>query len=362
MTKLEFSPSEIIYSYTPRLSGVSVVEMYHFTYKTPSEVITELDAGNSTSFSPHNILLSSGKNNNEFFKKLALDHSNEPFTRGWSFVYNSNQFYQVNSFVNCEPFWCHAIKSNYSFDKLYEAQNILKRLYLLPFVRQIYVCGSVALGQSTKFSDLDLILVSKSFLGLSTVAICRFWAKLYLKLINRDVHPFLNHYLWIFSLKLGLKKWSQSLQMSFQKYNQNSRLRFDVGLIVDKNINLDNYVVNDTDRLWFLARKKVVFDQVIDANSDFQNNIFLNGFKFHTNLLLQPFKTILELISIVLFPIFALQYLWFWLFNKDDINQFVSYKIWHSFTKVGFAKERVVRTGRVVYKEHVTKNMIHHRN
>ena len=351
MQKLDFPALEIISSYTPRLSGVSVVAMYHFTSKTPTEVCAELNNPASITFNPHNTLLSSGKNNNEYYKNAILNHPLPIFSRNWAFVSTANRFYQTNAFVHCEPLWGNIIKSNHSFNKLYEAQHILHNLSALPFVKQIYIWGSVALEQSSQYSDLDLILVSKSIFGLSTVFISRFWVKLYFKFINRDVHPFLTHYLWIFTLKLGLKNWSQNLQQSFHKYKQSSRLRFDVGLIVDESIDLDTYTEKDVDRLWFLARKKVVLESDAPLLKG-QNNLFLNSYKYKLSWVLKFIGFLLEILSLIIYPVFFIQSLWFSLFNSNDLNQYVSYKIWHSFTKVGFRKDRIVRTGNVVYKAH----------
>jgi hypothetical protein len=349
-----FSLNEIISSYTPKQTGVSFINAYHFTGLLPSQIY-EYIQNQEMAFNPDFERLSSGKIYDLYSKNLYDIKQNVSFEKQhdyWKISADNQQIHQRNTFKSINPNWVILAQGNYSFEKIYEIQNVIKNLFYFPFVSEVFIVFSSVLEQSNKYSDVDLIVVSKSFFGLSTITITRFWIKAYFKLINRDVHPFIIHYALIVSTFLGLTNISKNLSNLYFNYKKNSRTRLDLGLITDESVNLDNYIDQNPVLLGFIARKKVILDLDITKNLVLQNNIFLNSFKFQTSLLLQFFKQFWELISIFFYPFFVLQYFWFWLFNRENINQYVSYKIWHSFTKVGFERDSIVKTGNVVYKLH----------
>jgi hypothetical protein len=342
----QFLLSELVYSYAPRQSGISTVMAYRFSGILPSRQQEEIAKPQKTAFDPHFTLLANGKNNNTFYQNQikTQDFKSPNEVQRWNISSDSNLIYQRNAGIYQQPYWAFCNEKNYSFEKLFNSQQILLNLFYLPFVDNIYICGSAALEQSQIFSDLDIIVQTNPFFGLPTITITRFWIKAYLKLNQRDVHPFFVYYLGIIARKISWDFAQFWLEKTYKNFKLNSRLRFDLGLILDSRVDLETYAIHDIDRLWFLGKKKVILENKLDERANFKQtrispNIFLNDFKYRPVFIFKLLKAGLELISILFYPLFLIQYFWFWLFNRSNVNQFVSAKIWHSFTKVGFKKD-----------------------
>ncbi len=347
MLKSNFNLNQIVYSFTPRQTGVSFVWAYHFTGLFPSQ-FQESISNSKLAFNLDFEKLSSGKIY-DLYSKITQNYK----SINWNICIENGILYQPISFLNSNPSWVSAAKSNISFEKIYEVQSQIANIFYFPFVAKVFIAYSAVLDQSNPSSDIDLILVSKPFLGVSTTIITRFWLKIYFKIIRRDVHPFLIHYFWLLAGFLGLKKLEIWLQKHYFDYKNSARVKFDLGLIVDQSVDLDTYISPNLGLLGYLARRQVFSERDIDPQLDFSNNIFLNSFKYRNNWFKSLLKMVFEILSILFYPIFALQYFWFWLFNRHNINQYVSFRIWHSFTKVGFDKHRIFRLSfKTVYNYH----------
>lgn len=340
MNSFTLDLTELVASYTPRQTGVSLVYIYRLTGLLPSQI--ENLKLSKLSSNPDFVLLNSGKNNTLWFKK-AIEFGLRNLTDIWEIKSDGNYVYQKINFCLNNPIWSSLSKGSYNFEKLYQSQKIISKLFYLPFIKDIYICGSQALEQTNEYSDTDLVLVCKSFFGLSTIAIVRFWIKVYLKINDRDVHPFLIHYLWLFCKKIKWTKMEKSLEYKYLNFKKSSRIRLDIGLIVDENIDLDKYTVKDVDRLGFLIKKKVLTQKEISKNLEPNYTIFFNDIKYRPTVLLRSLRFVFEAISVIFYPLFLLQFFWFWLFSSSDYNQYCDLRIWHSFSKVGYTKERLIR-------------------
>jgi len=350
MLKNSFDLNQIVYSFTPRQSGVSFIWAYHFTGLFPSQ-FEQVIINSKFAFNPDFEKLSSGKTFDLYAHILEKTKNHKALN--WDILIDNGVLYQPISFVHANPAWATVAKSNISFDNIYQVQNEIANIFYFPFVTKVFLAYSAVLDQSNTNSDIDLIIVSKPFLGLSTTVISRFWLKIYFKITRRDVHPFLIHYLWVLAGKIGLKSAEKSMAKLYYRHKNSDRLKFDLGLIVDQKIDLDTYIAPNLGLLGFLARRQVILESALNPNLNLGNNIFLNSHKYPKSYFKTALKIVFEIFSMLLYPVFLLQYLWFWLFNRQNINQFVSYKIWHAFTKVGFEKSKIFRLDtKTIYTYH----------
>jgi hypothetical protein len=348
MVNKSFTLPELTAVYTPRSTGFSLVLASRFTHLSPSELLlTDLKLAVNPDFT----FVSLQKNQTLEFKQKIEKYWSYPEL--WELKIDADGVYQRIAKINTEPNWVAIAKENISFDKLYHISPIINNIRYLPFVKTINLAFSVALEQANTTSDIDLILQTSSIFGLPTVVVGRFWIKLYLKLIGRDTHPFFLHNLRELCKFFG---WTAIVKKITIKINY---LRFqkttciDLGLILDSKIDLEKYITPDINHLGLMYYGQFVFEQDLDNFDSKCSSIYLNPFKYKSNWFWLVLGKLLTIISIIIYPIFYTQALWYWLTNRRNPNQYVSPSIWHSFTKIGFNTDRMVRiSNKSIYLKH----------
>lgn len=359
MLKQTLELNELVYTYTPRKTGVSLVLASLLTDKLPTQLHKELQVYSyNKSFNPDFIILISGKNQNKWYLDKTKPESNLSFSNNPNFEikYSNFGYFQRLAVAELEPAWLLLANRNNNFSKLFEVMPVLKGICNLPFVRNVYICHSQALEQMQEYSDIDLIIQTGTFFGVPTVVISRFWVKLYLKVMNRDVHPFVLHYLTIISHKLKLKNLENFLELKLENFKKSSFTKIDTGIFIDARLDLNHYTSNDIDRLGYQLKKVVLREKDLNKYMEPNFSLFLDSFKYQPNIFIKYTfslsKVFIELFSILIYPVFLIQILWYWLLNRHNLNQFVSFTIWHSFTKAVFNNNNIVKLKDKVYLYH----------
>ena len=319
-----------------------------FTDKTPSELLTETS---KPAINPDFIYTSLQKNQTQTFKEKIEKYWQN--LKAWEVTVSTEGAYQRIAHIDTLPHWASIAKENISFDKLYDISPIIQNLKYLPFVKKINLAFSVALEQANHQSDVDLIIQTSNIFGLPTVAIVRFWIKLYLKLIGRDTHPFFLYNLRELCKIFGWHSLSENITAKINYLRFEKTTCIDLGLILDSKIDLNTYITPDINHLGLMYYSQFIFEKDLDNVDSGHGSIYLNPFKYKSNWLWWILGKLLTIISIVFYPIFYFQLLWFWLSNRQNPNQYVSPSIWHSFTKIGFNTDKMVRiSNKSIYLAH----------
>lgn len=338
MANKSFTLAELTSVYTPRCAGFSLVLASRFTDKLPSELLEE---SSKLVINPDFTYLSLQKNQTQTFKEKIEKYWLSP--ESWEVRSSTDGVYQRISELHTLPHWANIAKENISFDKLYSVSPIIKNLKSFPFVKKVNLAFSVALEQANSQSDVDLIIQTSDIFGLPSVVIVRFWIKLYLKFIGRDTHPFLLYNLRELCRSFGWVTIAQKITNKINYLRFEKTTCIDLGLILDHRIDLDTYITPDINHLGFMYYSQFAFEKDIKITEPEQGLIYLNSFKYSSNWFWKILGKFLSTISIILYPIFYIQLLWFWLTNRQNPNQYVSPSIWHSFTKIGFNTDKMVK-------------------
>ncbi|GAB4147154.1 MAG: hypothetical protein OHK0017_08530 [Patescibacteria group bacterium] len=349
--------------YSPELSHIIIQELqakqdqlswpvfYWLTGYSPTQVKQDLIPNYSKiPFNPDFNRLIADKFNKQqqFYQNLKFYN----YSCVWDLICDKNYIRPRIYDINQPDYWLRLAKSNYTFEKLNSAQPVLNNLFFIPFVSEIYICGSSALEQSNANSDLDLILKCNNAWFLPTALIARFWAKMYLKVIGRDVHSFFFQVLNFLSKILNLKFLAKKSELINRDFKQNNRLRFDIGLAVSGEFDFEEYKLRHTAKTWLEYILKVtpdsklkVFNTPSTTRQLITNPPELNLSQYRTGLtnvfLGNIFKILLSILSIIVFPLFGLQIIWTRLVWNKEITPYVNWNCWDSFTKVGFDYTRI---------------------
>jgi hypothetical protein len=324
---------------------VSWVKIKILSGKNPTQLSQILDSKINHNFldnpvNPEALALKSGKFFGSDLKTTRNKHELEPV---WDLQTDTFGVGSRLSFMKKNPVWADLSQNNFTFNKLLTSQKYLRLFFYVPFADRIWICGSSIIDDMRAESDLDLVVLSKKFDGLPTVLITRFWLKLFLKIINRDVHSFWLE-LW---LKLNQLFFPNSKIDKNRSKLKDTRLRFDLGLVLNDLGELENYKDRHTSKLGFLNLVEVVTDiSNLPASSVFWVNSAEYRFAFQKTLLhklLNLLKFLLSFFSLLLYPLFSLQILWVKLYKNPEVSEFSSINIWDSFTKIGFPETRLAK-------------------
>jgi len=348
MPNKSFTLAELTSVYTPRNAGFSLVLASRFTRLLPSELYSN---NSNQLINPDFTYLSLQKNQTQEFKQKIEKYWQH--SKVWEVKTSTEGIYQRIAHINSQPHWASIAKENISFDKLYDISPIIQNLKYFPFVKNINLAFSVALEQSNQQSDVDLILQTSNIFGLPTVVISRFWIKLYLKLIGRDTHPFFLYNLREICKVLGWKSLTEKITFKINYLRFEKTTCIDLGLILDSKIDLSSYITPDINHLGLVYYSQFVFEQDLDNVDAKHGSIYLNPFKYKPKWFWWVLGKLLTIISILFYPVFYIQLLWFWISSRHNPNQYVSPSIWHSFTKIGFNTDKMVRiSNKSIYLAH----------
>jgi predicted nucleotidyltransferase len=320
---MKWDLGDLVFDYYPRNMWVSHVQAFTYCGLLPNQSASHLSTIKDKD--PHTVYTISPKNYTSFGQTYIAHYLNRDAFRPVTDVYGTKLSVVAR---HNHPTWAEYTTTNQWYLNQLKAAKIIKLLYLLPGVKEVYITGSTALELAHKQSDIDLII--KTHPG--QVWLSRFWAKLILKILRLDVHDvILESQIWVWRILYFVRLISISLYSNRIREIENSiwikKTRgglIDIGLLYEDLDDVVSVFPKETRNLsiWsslLVPRTCGSLNQTSEFAGYAQYWLRVGKIEWVKQLII---KHSLAIVSFILSPLLSLQY-YFYTYRSADYVYFV---------------------------------------